>query len=373
MQIFLSYSWSDEFEADKVDNALRKKGYRVVRDKRNVEFKGNIKEFMKSIGEHDFVITLISNSYLRSPNCMFEVNEHIKNPDYKKKTLQIILSDAKIFKETDRLEYVDYWAEECKKLEERLGSKPLPNNAREGTEKELKKYRSIQKSVYEFTSFISEEKGIRLSDLEEEDYKSVTDYIEENSPRSNINYSAELVDLSSFSVGQQLDGIIKQMYNYGYFVQVVTNEGRRDGLLHKQKIEKYGYKFSQLKRFLRIGDDVHVEITEINTKTQAALLTGGLGFSPTEKFQKLLEKKITVYLKEAAINKEKDIDLSGLGLKELPKVIKELKSVRMLNLQKNRFEDIPLELDSLPRLEMVVCDFEPKRKLPFKCIVFTAK
>lgn len=42
MQIFLSYSWSDEFEADKVDNALRKKGYRVVRDKRNVEFKGNI-------------------------------------------------------------------------------------------------------------------------------------------------------------------------------------------------------------------------------------------------------------------------------------------------------------------------------------------
>lgn len=43
----------------------------------------NIVEFMKEIKQVDFVITLISDSYLKSKNCMFEVFQLISNDNYK--------------------------------------------------------------------------------------------------------------------------------------------------------------------------------------------------------------------------------------------------------------------------------------------------
>jgi hypothetical protein len=71
--IFLSYSWKDRDIADEIDNDFKAVGITFRRDERDAKYRTSIKEFMDTVGKHDYVVMLISDDYLRSANCMYEV------------------------------------------------------------------------------------------------------------------------------------------------------------------------------------------------------------------------------------------------------------------------------------------------------------
>ena len=52
-----------------------------MRDKRDLGYKGMIEDFMQEIGRGHAVVVVISDKYLKSPNCMFELVEIVKNKD----------------------------------------------------------------------------------------------------------------------------------------------------------------------------------------------------------------------------------------------------------------------------------------------------
>ena len=74
-EIFISYAWDGESEqiVNQLDQAFQAKGITIVRDKRDVGFKERIKAFMERIGRGKAVIVVISEKYLKSENCMFEL------------------------------------------------------------------------------------------------------------------------------------------------------------------------------------------------------------------------------------------------------------------------------------------------------------
>ena len=82
MNIFISYSWEDEKTTNKLDNFFRNKKIELIRDKKELSYKSNIKEFMKKIRKSDFTILLISDSYLKSMPCMYELLEFIKDDNF---------------------------------------------------------------------------------------------------------------------------------------------------------------------------------------------------------------------------------------------------------------------------------------------------
>ena len=86
--VFISYAWGDEREeiVNKIDQALQNKGLKIIRDKRDLEYKGSINEFMERIGRGDCVIVVVSDKYLRSPNCMYELVEIADNKDFQNRT-----------------------------------------------------------------------------------------------------------------------------------------------------------------------------------------------------------------------------------------------------------------------------------------------
>ena len=62
---------------------------------------------MDSLKDHDFIISIISNQYLRSRACMYEVGKIISEPSFQKKLLYIVLSDAdKQFYKTTRADSI---------------------------------------------------------------------------------------------------------------------------------------------------------------------------------------------------------------------------------------------------------------------------
>jgi len=91
--VFISYAWGEEREeiVDQLDRSLQERGIRIIRDKRELEYKGSIKGFMERIGHGDCVIVVISDKYLRSPNCMFELVEIADNNQFKGRVFPIVL------------------------------------------------------------------------------------------------------------------------------------------------------------------------------------------------------------------------------------------------------------------------------------------
>ncbi|HEU4901967.1 MAG TPA: toll/interleukin-1 receptor domain-containing protein [Flavisolibacter sp.] len=117
-EIFISYAWGGESEAivDSLYATLTAKGYNVIRDKIALGYKGNIKKFMETIGRGKCVIVVMSDKYLKSENCMFEMLELQKNNQVYERIFPIVLSDANIYDELARLNYFSYWSAKTKEL-----------------------------------------------------------------------------------------------------------------------------------------------------------------------------------------------------------------------------------------------------------------
>src|SRR5215213_5077553 len=96
--VFISYAWGGEREqvVNQIDQALQAQGLKIIRDKRDLGFKGSIREFMERIGQGNCVIVVVSDKYLRSENCMYELVEIAENKQFQDRIFPVVLGDANI-------------------------------------------------------------------------------------------------------------------------------------------------------------------------------------------------------------------------------------------------------------------------------------
>jgi len=167
-QIFISYSWKNESIVDEIDKSFMRDDMKLIRDKRNTEYKDSFKEFMKKIRETDYVLMVISDAYLKSKNCMYEVLEVLKDENFKKRIFPIVLSDAKIYSPAARLDYLAYWKSEYDNLKKEI-SKYSPDEVISVTE-DLKIIRNINGSITDFISIVSDLKNIPFEKLKQNEY-----------------------------------------------------------------------------------------------------------------------------------------------------------------------------------------------------------
>lgn len=185
-KIFISYCWNDVAFADLIDNDFKNMGYSLTRDVRKIKFKDSIKDFMKTIGKHDFVISIISDQYLKSVNCMYEISEVMRSHEYKKKMLLVILKDsdkkflpslsdipttiaANVYSLEQQIEYITYWEDKAQAYSEMIG-KIIQETSKIQPLQELKRIQSIASNISEFLSDISDWNNTNLSELKESKY-----------------------------------------------------------------------------------------------------------------------------------------------------------------------------------------------------------
>ncbi|MBO7490701.1 MAG: TIR domain-containing protein [Bacteroidales bacterium] len=180
-RLFLSYNHYDTVFADIIEQQIRRNTndkIQISRYKTGVKYKDSFKSFMNSIEEHDFVLCIVSDYYLKSRACMYEVGEVIKNHNYRKKLLFIVLSDNDYKAYTDkgnnrgatdiydvlgRIKYTKYWQGEYEKLEKEIIG--LDIEAKEQQIGVLKEVGNIYRNdIGVFTNFLSESKGISFSE-----------------------------------------------------------------------------------------------------------------------------------------------------------------------------------------------------------------
>ncbi len=154
--VFISYAWGGESEeiVNQIDQALQEHGLKIIRDKRDLGYKGSISAFMERIGLGNCVIVVISDKYLRSPNCMFELVEIAEGKQFHDRVFPIVLSNAEIYDPVKRLEYVKHW--ELKREELAQAMKEVDPANLQGIREDIDLYDRIRDKVSGLTSILKD-------------------------------------------------------------------------------------------------------------------------------------------------------------------------------------------------------------------------
>lgn len=154
--VFISYAWGGESEetVNQIDGALQQRGLKIIRDKRDLGYKGSISAFMERIGQGNCVIIVISDKYLRSPNCMFELVEIAEGKQFHDRIFPIVLSNAEIYDPVRRLEYVKHW--ELKRGELAQAMKEVDPANLQGIREDMDLYDRIRDKVSGLTSILKD-------------------------------------------------------------------------------------------------------------------------------------------------------------------------------------------------------------------------
>ena len=195
--LFMSYAAIDAPIADLVEERLKS----VLQDKIKIsrytelEYKMSFKKFMDSIQEHDFVLSIVSDGYLKSKACMYEIGKVVSETNYRKKLLFLVLSEneRKLYKDPDKapkiiapsiysiegkLGYVNYWQKEAEELEKGISE----IKSRTATAKLVNgDFVAVQHiadyDIDVFTDYLSDANGLTFKELEKNNFEPLVNWM----------------------------------------------------------------------------------------------------------------------------------------------------------------------------------------------------
>ena len=173
-EIYMSYAWGGASEeiVNQLYSSFTVKKYKVIRDKVDLGFKGSITAFMDQIGAGKAVVVVISDKYLRSENCMYELVQIQKNGQFAERIFPIVLADADIYKPAVRLQYVSHWENEIVKLNAAMKS-VTDMSVLTDIQRELSNYRDILNAISNIM-FVLKDMNTLTPDMHRgEDFKSM--------------------------------------------------------------------------------------------------------------------------------------------------------------------------------------------------------
>jgi len=177
--VFISYAWGGESEAtvNQIDTALQERGLKIIRDKRDLGYKGSINSFMERIGQGNCIIVVISDKYLRSPNCMFELVEIAEGKQFHERVFPIVLSDANIYDPVRRLEYVKHWETKLAELDKAM--KEVGQANLQGIREDIDQYSRIRDKVSGLTSILKDMNTLTPEMHKDSDFSEIYTGIEQ--------------------------------------------------------------------------------------------------------------------------------------------------------------------------------------------------
>lgn len=177
-RVFLSYAWSTGKDTiiDKLYNSLKNAGYNVVRDKVDLGYKGLISGFMKDIGKGNIIIVSLSDKYLKSRFCMFELYEIYRNcgmdkAAFVKKVFPIREEDINLSDVTVVNKYVQYWEAEEVKWETLVKDKEQEITSEQFAQYEI--IRRISNEMANLLYFLSDINALNVELVADNDFAAV--------------------------------------------------------------------------------------------------------------------------------------------------------------------------------------------------------
>lgn len=200
ISVFLSYCQKDKGIADIIDTKLPQieKRIEITRDIRAVGYGESFSEFMQTISDKDFVISIVSDRYLKSRNCMYEVCELMRNRKFREKLLFLVVDDedekycypndrpqngekigAHIYDPIKQVDYLKYWKEKEAEMDSIIREIDDPVIS-QNQNIELEIIRKIEDNIKDFMKDLSDRKGIGFEEMLASNFKDIKYFIKKN-------------------------------------------------------------------------------------------------------------------------------------------------------------------------------------------------
>lgn len=175
MKIFISYSHKDKVIADELENVFHQNAIDLTRDVRDVKYGDSFSAFMKNVRISDYVLMVISDHFLKSEYCMYEVAEFLKDSNYDDRILPIVVDSAKIYSPFGILQYIKYWEDRFIDLEKRSNGLSFENL--DYASKEAKKYKNYSYIISNFLDSLKDRNNKSYDELRNDDFIDILNTI----------------------------------------------------------------------------------------------------------------------------------------------------------------------------------------------------
>ncbi|MGG0279718.1 TIR domain-containing protein [Bacillus pacificus] len=193
-KVFISYAHKDSDLVNILEGKLKQnENMKITRDINVTSYRDSLDEFMKTIRDHDFVISVVSSAYINSLNCMYEVMHLMQDKDYQEKLFFIIVSrddvdyyneknrydgfEAKIYDVMDRLKYITHWRDRKAELEQSINEAALSPELMVNLAVDMRKLNSVIPPMDDFINLLSDKVGRSFKEMYEDDFKEIVDTI----------------------------------------------------------------------------------------------------------------------------------------------------------------------------------------------------
>lgn len=168
--IFVSFNSKASAFVDSLEKRITLNA-EVIRYEDHVSTWGSFRDFMDTISEQQFAVLVISEDYLKSDACMYEVCQLMQDKCWIQKTMFAVMPDAGLYNAEKRIDYIRYWDEKYTSFEEKL--KGLRTETIKVQLVELERIKSISNIIGTFLDIVSDSKNPPLYDVIEEIYKRI--------------------------------------------------------------------------------------------------------------------------------------------------------------------------------------------------------
>lgn len=176
VNVFISYNHLVKELADIIENDLITQfsfRLKINRDTQ-LKYRDSIDDFMRSIKQNDIIVSLVSNTYLKSEACMYEISELMKDDNYTDKLAFIVFSDhdnsflTKSVSIEDlvpqvygsqRFKYMEYWSLKYEEYTDQYKRMNYRTSGTTGLHVTINRIDSILKSVDDFIEMLNRKMG----------------------------------------------------------------------------------------------------------------------------------------------------------------------------------------------------------------------
>lgn len=236
-KIFISYCHAHMSKALKIEEDLAVTDLDLVRDERALGYTEDLESYMKKIRATDYALILVSDAFLRSTNCMFEIHEFLKDDSHQQRVLPVILKDyedggvkrkgARIYAAEDAAEYVRYWQDREALLRKHLKGLDISNLTHFA--RELALIQSVTKTVADFIFLLRKIKHVSFADLVTSEYREILEkvgYGDVGTAQVRKARSLYSQAIAEVNLERRLEFLTKALQTYPSYVDALNKRGQ---------------------------------------------------------------------------------------------------------------------------------------------------
>jgi GTPase SAR1 family protein len=241
-EVFISYAWikattgaktHDSIVSD-IEKAL-KKDFNVAIDKKHIKYKDNIKEFEERLGKGDKIVLVISDNFLKSKHCMYEVLKIQEKGNIYNRIFPIVLSDANIYDSHSAADYIKHWENEAEKLNKKLKSLKTQANTT-AIRTDLDNFTKFRAMFDDFRGLLSNMNTLSPETHKGKNFKDLLTALKGNKPKQNNKLEKEFENEISRT---------RKLFERA--IEIVGNETKGESKNAEDILEKIKHSYQQCK------------------------------------------------------------------------------------------------------------------------------